>query len=94
MRSYLGGICHETWERLLAEEPLFSETIKEARTYCQEWWEDVAQNNLMTEKGESFNATTWIFNMKNRFNWRDKSEQNIQAGITVSPYKKARDNAL
>ena len=75
MRVQLGGICHRTWEQLIDEYPEFCETVKEARARCQEWWEDIAQNNMLTEKGESFNATTWIFNMKNRFNWRDKSEQ-------------------
>lgn len=36
-----------------------------------EWWENLGRDN-MTEK--FFNTSVYIFNLKNRFGWRDKVE--------------------
>ena len=71
LRDYLGGICHETWTRLIAEEPVFSEAIKRCRSKCQIWWERQGRLNLSSK---DFSATLWYMNMKNRFKWADKQE--------------------
>lgn len=84
----LGGICHETWTRLLNEEPQFTETIKRARDLCQLWWERQGRISLRDDK---FSPTLWYMNMKNRFGWRDKVENEtygkdggaIEQSITV-----------
>ena len=67
------GISQDLWERFVREEPEFSVAVKRAEEACQVWWESLGRNMAMggIDKG---NATTWIFNMKNRFNWRDKQE--------------------
>jgi len=51
------------------------------------WWEERGKKGLMV--GKRFNATTWIFNMKNRFEeWKDvqhrKNEDKVDANITTS----------
>lgn len=76
----LGGICHETWTRLLEEDPIFSETIKKARDLCQLWWERHGRTALRDDK---FSATLWYMNMKNRFGWADK--QDINQNNTGAP---------
>ena len=65
------GISNDLWYRLKDEEPEFSEAVKRAEEACQVWWERLGRNMSMgaIDKG---NATTWIFNMKNRFGWKDK----------------------
>ena len=75
IRGYLNGICHETWERLIKEEPLFSETIKSARLHCQIWWEKNGRKNL---NNKDFSYTGWYMNMKNRFGWKDKQETQVE----------------
>lgn len=50
----------------------FAEAKKEADTKCQKWWESAGIMG-MSGKINKFNAAVWIFNMKNRFKWRDVS---------------------
>lgn len=55
------------------KHPEFSEAVKEAVRESQAWWE--RQGRLATFGGvDGFNATSYIFNMKNRFrdDWSDK----------------------
>lgn len=61
------------WEETHAE---FSGAVKHAVDLSQAWWEK--NGRLATFGGtEGFNATSFIFNMKNRFpaDWKDKVEQ-------------------
>lgn len=69
-------IHFSTFEAWQAEKPEFSEAVKSALRFSQAWWEK--QGRLATFGGfDGFNATSFIFNMKNRFkdDWRDKVEQ-------------------
>lgn len=70
MRCLL-GIAQSAWETLLKDSEDFRVTVKNAQDLCQVWWE--RQGRHMTT-GADGNATVWIFNMKNRFGWRDKQE--------------------
>ena len=67
----LGGICHETWTRLIKEEDKFSETVKECKALCEGWW--VRQGRIAL-RDKDFSPTLFYMNMKNRFNWRDKQD--------------------
>lgn len=65
------GIGESAWETLLTDSEEFRRTEKERQALCEVWWE--RQGRRMTSGGDG-NATVWIFNMKNRFGWRDKQE--------------------
>lgn len=71
MRCLL-GIGESAWGTLLEDSVDFQRTVKEARDLCEVWWERTGRKMATGADG---NATVWIFNMKNRFNWRDKIEQ-------------------
>ena len=72
VRAYaLGGICHETWTRLIKEESKFSETISYGKMMSNAWWETQGRVNLENNK---FITQLWYCNMKNRFGWADKQE--------------------
>ena len=58
------------WEKKHAE---FSDAIKEGEQKSRLWWEKIGMGG-MVGKVPGFNATTWIFNMKNRHGWVDKKE--------------------
>ena len=51
-------------------QPEFSEAKKEAWSQNMLFWERIGLTG-MAGKMPGFNAAIWIFNMKNRFKWRD-----------------------
>lgn len=77
MRCLL-GIAQTAWETLLEDSEEFRVTAKTAKDLCEVWWE--RRGREMTTGSEG-NATVWIFNMKNRFNWRDKQEIEMNANV-------------
>jgi len=68
------GIAQSAWETLLEDSEDFRLTEKKRQALCEVWWE--RQGRRMTTEGQG-NATVWIFNMKNRFGWRDKTEHDL-----------------
>tara|TARA_R110000787_G_C13060968_1_gene407761 strand:+ start:17 stop:400 length:384 start_codon:yes stop_codon:yes gene_type:complete len=60
------------WEKV---NPEFIDAKKIGLGKAQLYWEKVGNAGMyMGGKDNPFNSTIWIFNMKNRFNWRDKQE--------------------
>lgn len=73
--------------------PEFSRAIKRGLQKAQVWWE--RNGKLATFGGvEGFNATSYIFQMKNRFpdDWRDKQERE-HSGPNGGPIKTETRNA-
>lgn len=70
------GVVRQTLDNWCEQHPEFLDAVKQAVSWSQAWWEK--QGRLATFGGtEGFNATSFIFNMKNRFpsDWKDKVEQ-------------------
>lgn len=64
--------------------PEFSRAVRLGLEKAQSWWEK--NGRIATFGGfEGFSATSYIFQMKNRFreDWRDKVEQEHSGGVTV-----------
>lgn len=68
------GIDKTTLYDWLESNPEFSNAVKQAHSASQTWWEKEGRRGIWG--GKAFNATTWIFNMKNRFrdDWADRTE--------------------
>ena len=60
------GIEYETLNEWRKTNKPFSDAIKTALALSQEWWEELGQLGAAGQI-EGFNATSFIFNMKNRF---------------------------
>lgn len=58
------------------KHPEFSSAIKRGLEEAQAWWEQKGREATFG-KVPGFNATSWIFNMKNRFadDWKDRQER-------------------
>ena len=75
-------IAYSTFDLWQNINPEFSEAVKKAERISQGWWEK--QGRIATFGGtDGFNATSYIFNMKNRFkeDWRDKSELDVNMSL-------------
>lgn len=78
-------IAYSTFDLWLKEHPEFSDAVKEARRRSQAWWEK--QGRIATFGGtEGFNATSYIFQMKNRFrdDWNDTTKTEHSGGIKIT----------
>lgn len=75
-------LSEDLWYRWIREEPEFSKTVKECKELCRIWWE--RHGRKMAEGTADGNAVVWIFNMKNRFGWKDKTETEHSGHISVS----------
>lgn len=76
------GVHKDTIYQWIKVFPEFSDSYKIAMQACQDWWERIAKQHLIThsskeEGSTNFNNTIWIFNMKNRFGWRDNFDLNV-----------------
>ena len=78
-------VDRETVNNWRDQHPEFSRAIKRGLEKAQAWWED--QGRIATFGGvDGFNATSYIFQMKNRFkdDWRDKQDVDVKGGITIT----------
>jgi hypothetical protein len=76
------GIGDSAWDTLLEDYDEFRLTIKKAKSLCEVWWE--RKGREMTS-GAQGNSAVWIFNMKNRFGWRDKPEEEDKESAKPEP---------
>jgi hypothetical protein len=69
------GITEDTLYRWIKTKPEFSEAIKEGEVKSRLFWEGLGIDYILGGPQDlKLNATVWIFNMKNRFGWRDVQE--------------------
>lgn len=69
-----GSFSNDLWDRWLKDSEEFSETIKVGKMLSEAWWNIQGRSNL---KVKEFNYVGWYMNMKNRFNWSDRVNQEI-----------------
>ena len=67
------------------EKDGFFDTIKEAKSRCEQWVEE----NAMLGKA---NATFSIFNLKNNYGWKDKTEQDLNIKELPKPIMDLTNN--
>jgi len=65
-----------------SKEEQFFGTIKKARDRVELWWEENLQGNSVTGT---------IFNLKNNFGWKDKTEQESTVVNTMTIYAPEKD---
>lgn len=72
------GVDRATVNDWRDKNPEFSRAVKAGLDAAQAWWE--RQGRIATFGGiEGYNATSYIFQMKNRFSedWRDKQDREL-----------------
>lgn len=69
----------------------FSDAVKKGFDLSQTYWEQMGVAG-MAGKIKNFNATIWIFNMKNRFKWRDRQPEEVD--VVVNNYSNMSEEDL
>lgn len=67
------NVDEDTITNWKAEHEEFFGAIKRGSSKGRELWERMGIQGASGQI-DGFNATSWIFNMKNRFGWRDRQE--------------------
>lgn len=62
-------------------QPSFAEAKRRGTERGQSKWERLGMSQA--EGDNKGNVVAWLFNMKNRYNWRDKKEVTGDVGITA-----------
>ena len=66
------GITDDSLYKLERTFPKFAEAYALCKELSRKWWDKTGRlNSLGALNG---NSATWVFNMKNRFGWTDKTE--------------------
>jgi len=78
--------CEDTLYEWVKKYPEFSESRKKGIMFCRLFWEKMGRAGA-AGKVPMFNNATWIFNMKNRFAWRDVQDINHQFDERIGKIK-------
>lgn len=85
------GVSKVTLYSWAKENPEFLNAKDIAFERSRHFWEKKAIDHAVEYKdGPKLNNTAWVFNMKNRFGWRDKIEH---SGNESKPIKLAYDTS-
>lgn len=78
------GVDRSTLDDWVKQNPEFSRAVKAGLDAAQAWWEEKGRDATFGAY-PGFNATSYIFQMKNRFkeDWRDKVEQETTGSTEV-----------
>lgn len=84
----------ETLYEWCKANPDFKQAKEVGTELSRLWWETLGRDNAVNvserdsegnSSSRSMNAPTWIFNMKNRFGWRDKQpDENDSVNINLT----------
>lgn len=87
-RSFAGeiaGVNSETMHQWAQRHPEFAQAKTKAQDLYFRYWEDMGRRGSLGQI-KNFNAAAWIFNMKNRFLWRNeivvKDERKVES-VTI-----------
>lgn len=75
-------ITQDTFHRWVKSKKDFSESYGIGRQLSEGWWSKLGRGGAMGQV--PINSPTWIFNMKNRFNWKDKTTTEHEGEVDVN----------
>jgi hypothetical protein len=73
------NITKETFNNWIIEYDEFSVSFEIGKVQSQAWWEKLGRDNITNPK---FKHPFWNMNMKNRFLWSDKPENEEDKAVT------------
>lgn len=83
------GISRATFYNWVDKYPKFREAYSQGQFISEAWWMQAGRLGMMG-RIQNVNAAMWIFNMKNRFKWRDKPDPELVGDDEMTPEEFAR----
>jgi len=80
--AYRLGVTQKTFLEWVHKYPEFAEAYDAARTISEAWWTKCGRAMTLGKLPGAIPAS-WIFNMKNRFGWRDKIDHTVRDGTNA-----------
>lgn len=78
------GVSRRAFYDWVEQYPEFKTAYEDGKQLSEAWWTKLGRAGAAGKV--DIQPTVWIFNMKNRFEWRDKVEQdNISSDGSMSP---------
>lgn len=86
------GVCRNTLYDWAKAHPEFDKAKDMALERARIFWEQLGITHILNESesthglgssSRSLNSTVWMFNMKNRFGWRDKQPGEVDVSVNV-----------
>lgn len=78
------GVARSTLYDWVDTIPEFAAAKEEAWARSLLHWERVGKEGMfMGGKDNPFNATVWVFSMKNKFSWSDRVEQKVEGKMSL-----------
>jgi len=65
------NVGYSTIYEWMEKHPEFAEAIKKGREFSKGWWMKRGRRDLCNK---DFNSTLWFMNMRNRFGWGNKQD--------------------
>lgn len=80
IESFAGvvDVCKDTVFEWINVHPDFSDAVKKGKAKSQLRWEEVGRE-MMMGRVQNCNSAIYIFNMKNRFGWRDQPKEDVES---------------
>lgn len=92
------GIRRSTFYEWAKKYPEFADAYEHGKELSQAWWLKVGRAGAIGQGEIQLQPTVWIFNMKNRLGWKDKSEtdittkgKSISNNFTIQPVTPKKD---
>lgn len=76
------GVTRKTLHNWRQSHEAFNDAMELANTHSIAYWAGIPRKMILGEV-ENVNATTWIFTMKNKAGWVDRTETSVQQETTV-----------
>lgn len=77
------GVAKQTVYNWMQEHPEFLDAVTRAITFAEAVWMDKGEDYLVTGQGVTFNAQNYKLQMQNRFDWREKKDQTVDARVST-----------
>lgn len=78
----------ETLDEYAAKYEEFGDALKKGLLLSEGWWMTEGRKYI---RCKDFNSTLWYMNMKNRFGWKDKTENTTTVTLEVKDIQQVRE---